>query len=127
MAVVLYYIYQGEKPIEGRSLLRVPIDIRASRTSSLDTQLIGEVSSVEELLMFIGDYHWAEGFSYFLRETEEVHPRVKTRIRQILYAKTDRRKNEKTISSEALGKRRPRTYRTRLPPKYSKPQPPEKP
>ncbi|MEM4230603.1 MAG: hypothetical protein QXF25_01890, partial [Candidatus Pacearchaeota archaeon] len=64
------------------------------------------------------DYRWAKWFSYFLREAEEVYLNIRTKIIQILYAKTDRRINESVVPPKALGKRRPRTYRNYLPQKY---------
>ena len=127
MPHVLYYVYQGTKPVERRGLSRVPVDITTSRTTPPDAEYVGEVSSIEELLLFVGDYHWAEGFRYSLRNAEEVHPKVRTKLRQILYAKTNRRKNESVISPEALRRRRPRTYRTPLPSKYPKPKTSKKP
>lgn len=121
MTFAMYYIYEGIKSEEGKNgHLRKPIDIRTERKFFLGTKLIGEVQNVEDLLMFVGDYRWAQGTAYFLRECDDVNPRVKTKLLGILYSKTDRRASERVISQEALVRRRPRKYKTHLHPKYDK-------
>ncbi len=123
MPHTLYWIFEGVERVErGKLPDKIPIDIRTEANPAADTMQIGEVSNIEELKMFFSDYRWSKGITYFLRDTSELDNDVRTSLLGILHTKEDRRSGEVVVPEEVQEKRRPRTYRTNLIPKYKRPQ-----
>jgi hypothetical protein len=116
MVHIMYYVFEGLNAIENKNgYTKTPIDIATSpaRPDIDDSQLVAEVSSVEELEMLFSDRYWARGKSHRIRQAEDLHPDVRARLVQILYRKEDKRLKSRSPPPKAiLEKRRKRTYRS---------------